>query len=148
MSKVERKEQLAERKEIVRGFMDSNEEFRRFSSNSASIYKEELEKAKVSQSTLASEMAAFRTSSERVRGKVLEIRDTDRHLGEAMMEALALLEENWGKWYYNPEKTKIIFAGTKTLNQYNAFMQEMEAAATEQRRLQQGLAESGSSQRH
>src|SRR2546421_12075243 len=107
MSNVERKEQLAEKKEIVRGFMESNEQFRSFSSNSASIYKEELEKAKVSQSTLASELAAFRTSSAKAKAKVLAIRETDRRLGEAMLGVLSLLEENWGKWNYNAEKKKI-----------------------------------------
>ena len=140
MSNVEGKEQLAEKKDIVRGFMDSNEQFRRFSSNSANVYKEELEKAKVSESTLASEMAAFRTSSAKARTKVLAIRETDRRLGEAMLGLLSLLEENWGKWNYNPEKKKIFFGGNKTLIQYNAFMEEIGAAATEQRRIQQELA--------
>src|SRR5438045_9411233 len=80
MSNVERKEQLAEKKEIVRGFIESNEQFRSFSSNSASIYKEELEKAKVSQSTLASELAAFRTSAANAKAKVLEFHETDRRV--------------------------------------------------------------------
>jgi len=140
MSNVERKEQLAERKDIVRSFMDSNEEFRRFSSNSASIYKEELEKAKVSQGALASELAAFRTSSAKAKTKVLAIRETDRRLGEAMLGILDLLEENWGKWNHDPKKMKLLFAGTRTLNQYNAFMQEINAAATEQKRIQEELA--------
>ena len=143
VSRVEDKQQLDGRKEIVRKFMNSNEQFRNFSSNSANIYQEELEKANVSRSTLMNELAAFLNSSGKTRPMVLAIRETDRRIGSAMLGALDLLEEHWGKWTYNSEKARVLFAGTNTLARYNAFMREINAAAAEQKRLQQQLAQAG-----
>ena len=53
---------------------------------------------------------------------------------------LDVLEKNWGQWHVKKDSGKVIFDSQSTLEQYNGFIQDINAAREEQFAAQQRLA--------
>jgi len=136
MSGVERREQLTPKRDAVQRFMASNEEFKSFLTNAENIFKEEMVAMKVPQKTFDQALEGFHSKAY-INNTLIKIRDTDRQIGEGMLGVVDLLDEHWGKWTYNTERKRLVFAADGSLDQYNAFLAKIKKASNEQKRLQE-----------
>jgi hypothetical protein len=136
MSGVERREQLTPKRDAVQRFMASNEEFKSFLTNAENIFKEEMVAMKVPQKTFDQALEGFHSKAY-INNTLIKIRDTDRQIGEGMLGVVDLLDEHWGKWTYNTERKRLVFAADGSLEQYSAFLAKIQKASKEQKRLQE-----------
>lgn len=137
MSLVKSREELGERKAVVRRFIEANDNFTKVIARSETSYREELIRLKASDQVVEKAMAGFRKSARL--GLLIEIRGTDARLGAAMLGALELMERGWGQWKYNEAREKIIFQNTADVEAFNGFMAEMSAASKDQIAVQERL---------
>jgi hypothetical protein len=133
------REQLKTREAIVQKFLDVNVILEAFVKNHEQILHDELVGEHIPETGIASAIASFRKSSADQMPLVLEIRQTDRRMGNAMLQSLDLLDADWGQWHYDAAKTKLIFQNTATLQKYNSAIREINSAQADQAVSQQKL---------
>jgi hypothetical protein len=143
MNGVTQRSQLQARKELVKKFMAENEKLRAFAVNSEQIFNEEMIRVSVPEAERQSGLDAFRKSSAGKHDLQMKIRDDDHEMGVAMLAMLDLLDENWGKWTYNPDRKKVLFNNDATLDQYITYRDEITAAGQEQKKFQSQLVSIG-----
>jgi len=101
----------------------------------------ELVRASVPAASIETALNAYEKVSPEKDQLTCRIRADDRHMGEALLGMLDLLETNLGKWKYDAERKKVRFDDDATLDKYIALREQMEFAAQEQKRLQARLLE-------
>ena len=111
----------------------------RFVAASESAFKNELVKRNVSQQRIQREVDAFRSASQPRTPLVREIRSTDRQIGNAMLNILALYESEWGRWRYDAQSGKVLFSDAATLGKYTDYLDQIGASARQQLALQRRL---------
>ena len=133
------KDQIQPRKQIVTHFLQVNDDVDRFVAASGSAFKNELVKRNVSQQRIQREVDAFRSASQPRTPLVREIRSTDRQIGNAMLNILALYESEWGRWRYDAQSGKVLFSDAATLGKYTDYLDQIGASARQQVALQRRL---------
>lgn len=133
------KDQIQPRKQIVTHFLQVNDDVDRFVAASETAFKNELVKRNVSQQRIQREVDAFRSASQPRTPLVREIRSTDRQIGNAMLNILALYESEWGRWRYDAESRKVVFSDAATLGKYTDYLDQISASAQQQVALQRRL---------
>ena len=136
LSGVQRREQLEEKRKVVKNFMAANERLLAFTTNQESIFREELQKLSVPAPAQEAALKGFRRSAESHRASTEGIRDDDRRCAAAMLGILDLADANWGKWTWNAARKKIVFDSPLAQDKYIEYRDEIEAAAREQAKLQ------------
>jgi len=125
---------------IVRDFLASNAQLTELMTHSIEKVRAELEAAKVPAAIRESTLAGFNRSQAALRPLQLQIRRCDETLGNSALEALDLLDKNWGKWQRDPATTQLRFQDDTTLATYNALMIKVQETAAEQAQAQQEMA--------
>jgi hypothetical protein len=69
----------------------------------------------------------------------VKIRDQDVIIGNSMLAAYDILEANWGKWKWNVEQRTVVFDDHVVWKKYIACLDAIEAADSEETRLQKQL---------
>ena len=141
------KDQIPPRKQLVSHFLQVNDDVDRFVASSETAFKNELVKRNVSQQRIQLEVDAFHRASQPRTPLVREIRATDRQIGNAMLNILALYESEWGRWRYDAQVGKVFFSDTATLNKYNDYLDQIGASAQQQLALQRRLLDIPTSQK-
>lgn len=127
-------------RQLVRDFAAANEQLTANVRNAETLARAELAAEKTSSRLTEETMAGFNQGRGQ-RQMQLRIREQDRVLGEASLGALDLLEKNWGRWSRDETSGQLSFEDDATLESFNALISQIEAAADEQTKVQQELAE-------
>jgi hypothetical protein len=133
MNGVTRREQLAARKELLKKFIAANDKWMAFLETDERTLRENLESLKVPRASVDMAMKQYHQAIASTQDVQLNIRETDRRLGVALMGMLGVLEQNWGQWNYNATRKKVDFNQPAMLDKYLKFRDDMEAAAHEQK---------------
>ncbi|HSU55111.1 MAG TPA: hypothetical protein VLT36_13720 [Candidatus Dormibacteraeota bacterium] len=141
MSGIERRDQLAAKKQLVRAFLLANEKLEAFATNRMNLYREQLRRFSVPSEVIEQAMAVRKSTILEEDALARKIREDDRRMGKAMLGMLDVLDVNFGKWTYNLERKKVVFDNDALLDKYISFRDEMQSAAKEQQRLQAKLLE-------
>lgn len=136
MSAVNQQTQLQTKKETVKNFLAANEKLETFVVNSENLFRQELEKLNIPAKVVNATMEGFHSKMAARNSLMVKIREDDKRFGAAMLGMLVVLDTNWGKWNYNPERKKVVFEEDTALDQYMSYRNEMDAAGREQTQLQ------------
>jgi len=140
MSGVTQRSQLQGRKDLVKKFVAANDKLQDFLAQRQKIFGQDLEQAGVPVDNRDKAMQGYAHGAAQQDGLLLKIREQDRRMGKAFLAMLDLLEADWGKWTYNPERQKVDFTDPATLSKFIDYRDEVQSAAREQRKLQLQLA--------
>ena len=140
--KIREKAALEAHREILRDFLDSNDRLTATILHGEDLLRAELDKAGVSAKMRDATVAGFVRSQQISRPLQLRIREADQTLGKAGLVILDLLEKNWGKWRPGEDSGAPIFDDGKTLDSYNASIEQIQTAAADQAKAQEELVRS------
>jgi|GEM_PF-2833181 len=132
-------EQLEQRKFLVRKFLDANNQLSTFQDNLVEEYKNEMKKRDISSDVVVVESEQMTKKMASMDSRVNRIYELNRSWAQGELESLDLLEQNWDKWEYDPEKGKILFEDNSLLPRLNKLLGQINAADKERKRLQQEL---------
>jgi hypothetical protein len=139
LSTLNSADQIAPRKKMVEDFLSVNDEVAGVVSNSEQFIQTELESLHVSQPYIDQTLAGFRSSATQHNALILQIRQCDHRSAQSMLGMLALLENNWGKWNYDPTSNIVTFDDPTARASYAVFGREMKEANEEEISLQRRL---------
>ena len=128
---------LQNRRMAVEKFLAAAEHYKKFQVDAEKIFRAELVRQKASPTAMETAMRDFQAS---VRGKnhlVVQIREADIRMGQAMLGLIDLQESRWGKWKYNKAEETIDFESDDDVEKYAKFLRVIEEIGVEQRQLQQ-----------
>ena len=132
---VQRREQLQDKRELVRQFLMANQELISWLANRETLLRKELEKQKLPPEKIESALNGLRKKNENFELS-LKIREQDRLMGSAMLNMLSILEANWGNWRYDAQRRKVIFQDHDALEKYLSDARQLQEAVQEQKKLQ------------
>lgn len=119
MALVKGKEDLQTREVVVQEFIAASKELLDFSNNSTEAYRQELLNHKLTPEIREACLKAFIQKVQGVNPTLIALRRADVRRGEATLNVLTYLEDNWGQWEYRPETKRLRFKDTKLLEGYN-----------------------------
>ena len=129
-------DQITERRKVVQDFLAANSAVADVVSNSEQIIQTQLEALNVSAPTINSTLRGFRASATVRNALILKIRQCDDRSGQSMLGILDILENNWGKWHYDPTSQVVNFDDTDVRQRYANFVQELKSAGEDEVSLQ------------
>ena len=132
--------QIQQRKVIVTRFLQANEAVKTYVEQSEAYYRKELDSVQMSSTQRDAALNGFRKSLGPQAPLLVEIRNADARMGNAMLGILDLLDNNWERWEYNANISKIRFEDPAVFAQYNAFQVQIRQAAIDQASAQKRLA--------
>jgi len=125
-----------EREKIsVQRYLDAINKFRPIAAGEAAAYESELNGLGFSDAAKAKIMETYRSNSEKRLPTILELCDTDKDRGEAVMEILETLEKDWGKWKYDREREKTLFDSPQSQQLYDELLKMIETTARDRENL-------------
>lgn len=68
---------------------------------------------------------------------VQELRKYDQEIGQAVLEMMNFLDENWGKWRYDEKQQRLLFEDTQQADAYNALVGKLRTVSQKQVEAQQ-----------
>jgi hypothetical protein len=131
--------QIEPRREIVRAFLEANQQLTDSITDTNRTFATELAKAKVSPAKVEAFMQDFRAKTAPRDALTLQIRNCDRRIGEAMIGILDLFDNHWGKWRYSPALNQVLLPDDSLRRTYNRLHKELDTAGKDQVRLQSDL---------
>jgi hypothetical protein len=140
-SSVREKRDLQCRRQTVERFLDANQAFKSFVEHAADHYQEEMRRQNISAPSIEAAMKGYHKRADTINPLVVQIRETDDQIGKGMLSVLDLLEQNWGKWRYQPTTAKVRFDDNATKDQYMAYLGQINKASQLQRQLQTRLGQ-------
>ncbi len=133
MSSLDKREELAARKDTVQKFMASNEKFLAFVMNGEKHYRDDLARFDIPEEVCEGALKTYRRSTEEWNFLTLKARQSDQQIGTALLGMLDTLDTGWGKWKYSPENRTPIFSDNALVAKYNACFKAMQSAHTDQK---------------
>jgi hypothetical protein len=130
---LDKREELAIRKDTVQKFMASNEKFLAFVMNGEKHYRDDLARFDIPEEVCEGALKTYRRSTEEWNFLTLKARQSDQQIGTALLGMLDTLDAGWGKWKYSPENKTAIFADNALVAKYNAYFKAMQSAHTDQK---------------
>lgn len=137
---LQQRAQIQDRKALVLAFLNANDGFKAFLKNGEANYRKELANFDISAEQKEAAVAGFRKTFTVQAPIIIEIRDADDRMGEAMVGVLNLLDAHWGKWRYDLQAQLVRFEDHGAVGQYNLLLAEINDAATKQASAQKRLA--------
>ena len=134
------RDQIQGRKAIVTKFMRANDDVKAYVSQGETNYRKELASFQMSATEREAAIRGFRQSFGAQVPLLLEIRNADDRMGNAMLGVLSLLDDNWDRWRFDDNTGKVRFEDNAAVNQFNAFMTQIRQAAADQAAAQKRLA--------
>jgi len=137
-STLERREQIQDRKELVKKFLAANDACKNFAMHGEANFSNQLAAAAVSSEQMQSALNGFRKTSGPQIPLILSVRDADERMAQSMLAVLNLFDTQWGQWNYDTTAHILRFEDRGALSQYNALMADIKQA---------GAAEASASKR-
>ncbi len=137
---LQKRGQIQDRKTLVLAFLNANDSFKAFLKNGEAHYLKELGNFNISAEQREAAVAGFRRTFTVQAPVIIEIREADDRMGEAMLGVLNLLDAQWGKWRYDTQAELVRFEDHGAVSQYNSLLAEINDAATKQASAQKRLA--------
>jgi hypothetical protein len=107
MALIKNREDLQVREKDVRGYLYAAGKEKDFFDDVPSNYEQELLKHKISPEARNRSIQEFVKSMNGSSSIIVAVRQADLDRGKIMLETLSLLDSNWGKWEYNPQKKRV-----------------------------------------
>jgi hypothetical protein len=140
MSTVDKREELAARKDTVQKFMASNEKLLAFVMNGEKHYRDDLARFDIPEEVCEGALRTYRRSTEEWNFLTLKTRQSDQQIGTALLGMLDTLDAGWGKWKFSPENRTPIFSDNALVAKYNAYFKAMQSAHADQKQTLAQLA--------
>ena len=137
---LQQRGQIQDRKALVLAFLNANDSFKAFLKNGESNYRKELSSFEISAEQKEAAVAGFHKTFTVQTPLLLEIREADDRMGEAMLSVLNLLDTQWGKWRYDTQTELVRFEDHAALGKYNSLVTEINEAGVKQTAAQKRLA--------
>jgi hypothetical protein len=138
MKGVEQKEQLEPRKNLVRQFLAANDQLKDLLAHGENLYQQELQRVDLPQSVRDAQLLKYRQGAG-ANEQAIKIREADGRIGQSLLGALNLLDDNWGKWKYDPLQKRVIFSEPQTDKNFQQLLAQFDGAAKEVAQLQDQL---------
>ena len=139
MAGVTQKQDLQPKRDLVGEFLVANEKLTKTIASSEALYESELGKAGVPPDHKAAALKGFRKRAQPRNVIMMKIRETDKQLGEGMLELLSLLETHWGIWKVDQAANVIRFDDEPVGDKYNSYLELLDTISTQQSDLQREL---------
>jgi hypothetical protein len=136
---IKNKQDLASRREVVKRFLAANDDLKRVIDNSESNIRSDLVNRKIAASKIDAVIAGYHSKAAVANLTTSQIRKCDDRMGNALIGALNLLEEQWGNWNYNTAADQIRFQNNAAADAYSQFITEIQDASEKQLELQRKL---------
>jgi hypothetical protein len=141
VSQVNRQDQLETHIQQVKIFMTANDKLLAFLKNSDNVLIGEFQNVGLPQTGIDQAMKGYRRAMAGQNELSIKIRMHDKNIGDALLGALGLLDDNWGKWRYSTEKDTVLFDDHTLWKKYIGYLKDLEAAQKEEAGLQRQLVE-------
>jgi len=139
MSGVKQKDDLAPREKLAREFIDVNKRMKESMENGEQYLREELVKQNVHPGRIKTVIQDVHTKMATRRPLMVDLRETQVEIGEEKLQALTLLETNWGRWRYNDSTRKIVFNDSSQARQFTGLVTAINKNVAESARLTTSL---------
>jgi hypothetical protein len=143
MESVASAELRAPRAAAVAEFRAACAGLRSFIEQGATSFENELQKQHVSPQGIRQSLVGFHESASPQRPILLQIREKDERLAQAMEDFLKFAEKYEGRWQRNPESKAIQFADDEAVKEFNDLIALVNRTGREQVALQQQLGRLG-----
>lgn len=136
VANLDDKSQIEPRRAVVRRFLEANAALGTAIRDADKIIRAGLTAGKLSASKIETVMQGYNSKAARRQSLTLQIRECDRKLGDAALGMLDLIEAQWGHWKYDQSSNELTFSEAEHNVAYGNFVDEMDAAAQKQVKLQ------------
>jgi len=140
LTSVTEVKQLQEKKQIVRGFMTSNETLRAFLEHREQNYRDTVGGLGLPVELMDYVMEVYGKTATQPTAIALRMRDDDSRMGTALLGMIEILETNCGKWTYNPTKGRVEFVERAVQEQFLDLKESLDQASLDQMAAQVKLA--------
>jgi hypothetical protein len=130
--RVSHKAALKELRKSVEHFLDGNEEFQSFLSQSDAVFSNELVSAKADQTEILRGISSFRAAQAQFLPLVLTMSSLDSEMARTSIEIIDLLERRWGEWEYEPSTDALISDDKLLMEDYSRLIQQIQAVRRRQ----------------
>jgi len=139
MALVKSRGDLQARAEAARGMIKAAKDLREFAENMPEIYRQELQRHKLSPEAREAELRQFMGDMAAVSPTLIALRRAEARQGEALLRVILLLEKTWGQWEYRPATRDLNFKEPSSADDYSLAYQEFNAISEEARSLKNQL---------
>ena len=133
------KDQLEQRRRALREFLSANAELRSTLLGAEAHLRSEMKRRGVSPAHAEDYIRGFLSKTTLALPLARQIRDLDDEMGQTALQALDLLESQWGRWRYDTSQQALRFQSKSASEQFNAMMSRLTQIAAEQQKLQKTL---------
>ena len=127
MALVKGRGDLQARAEAVRRLIKAAKNLREFAENMPEIYRQELQRHKLSPEAREAELRQFMGDMAAVNPTIIALRRAEARQGEALLRVVLLLEKTWGQWEYRPATRDLSFRDPEQADDYSLAYQEFNA---------------------
>ncbi len=129
------KSQLDRQKISTQRYLAAIAAFRPVVERSVKAYEKAIHDVDLTADARKQVLAAYESAAEPVLPMILELCDTDRDRGEAVLEILELYEKDWGAWKYDRDREKTVFDSEQSQKLHDELAQVVETTARAKRGL-------------
>lgn len=133
------KSELVDRRQIVRQFIDANDQLTGVVTNAEMNLRADLVRLNVSSGKIEETLAGYRKGSASKMQLTTEVRRCDDRMGQAMLDAIDLLDSEWGRWNFDSTANYIRFQSATARANYDSDVAAIRSAGDTQVRLQKLL---------
>ncbi len=130
---------LAERRKIVEQFIAANDTLTGVLTNAEKNLREQLQSLKVSPRKVEEAIAGYHDSASSRLSLTTQIRACDDGIGHATIDAIDLLDKEWGNWSYDTAQNRIRFENSSAREAYSFDLSEIRSNGQRQLELQKRL---------
>lgn len=141
MALVKEKADLEARKKAVLACIAASQELEAFWESAPARLEEELSRAKLSPDVRKEYLQHFVRSAKLDKPESLKYRKADVLLGQAVLDYLNLLEQNWGKWSYDPRTESVRSTDGQFMENFTRDMGKIAELKSELKQLKKQLRE-------
>ncbi|HZV33310.1 MAG TPA: hypothetical protein VFB72_01940, partial [Verrucomicrobiae bacterium] len=138
---LKQKEELAPKREVVQNFLNANDKLKSFFQHGADNYRAELDRLQVPETYAAAALRGYTRKADLINPLIVEMRDQDEIMGKAMLQIIAMQENNWGHWEASGATGKIHFEDTALAADYNALLKKIRQAGSDQAMIKRRILE-------
>ena len=136
---VKSRVELQGRAEAVRRLITAAKDLQEFAENTPEIYRQELQRHKLSPQAREAEWQQFMADMAVVNPTIIALRRAEVRQGAALLRVVLALDETWGRWEYRPATQDLSFKDPEEADNYAAAYQEFRATSGEAQSLKNQL---------
>ncbi len=137
--KLASRKDIETKRKIVRDFLAANERLTDMIVHLDDTLRAELDANHVPEPVKSATVKGFSSTRRKTYDIQLHIRDTDARFGATALEALDLLDKNWGAWERDDSSGQLRFKNEALIAPFNALVHKVQDISAEQTKAQEEL---------